>query len=387
MHLVVISYKVCWPSDASPSGIATDGGFPFQMRALSQLFDTTRVLVPVVPPANRRGEVPIDGDALSVVPLPLPRGRDLSRKLRLPGWLARSLPILVREIARADAVHVPIPGDIGTFGILVAMSMGKPLFVRHCGLWTTQRTAAEHFWRWLLERSAGQRTVVLATGGSSQPPSARNPNIGWIFSTSMSERELRECARATAPDGRPGPRLIISCRQEGGKGTDVVIRSLELLASEFPDVSLDVVGDGSALARLRALAAACAVEERVRFHGRVDHDRVLALLRRADVFCLPTRAEGFPKSVLEALACGLPVVTTRVSVLEELIATGCGALVDHATPEAIADAVRWCVTDPQRYAELSAVARRVAASYSLERWRDTIGSTLARHWGALRASA
>jgi glycosyltransferase involved in cell wall biosynthesis len=122
------------------------------------------------------------------------------------------------------------------------------------------------------------------------------------------------------------------------------------------------------------------------FHGHVSHSRVLELLDKADLFVFPTRSsEGFPKAVLEALACGLPVVTTKVSVLPNLIQRGCGVLVDDDHPETIAAAVAFCLSDPQRYREMSASALAVASEFSLERWRDTIGEHLSRAWGPLKA--
>ncbi|HEX6964841.1 MAG TPA: glycosyltransferase [Gemmatimonadaceae bacterium] len=388
MRLVVVSHKVCWPSAESPTGYATDGGFAFQMRALSELFDATTLVVPCNPSSARSGEIPLSGHALSVVPLTVPTGRELMRKLRLPGWLLRNIPVLTREIRRADAVHAPIPGDIGTIGLLLAMALGKPLFVRHCGNWFEQRTVAEHFWKWLLERCAGGKNVVLTTGGAPTPPSARNPHVRWIFSTSLTEGELRECAtpRTTLPHA--GPRLIIVCRQDPEKGTGVVIESLPRLAEQFPDVRFDVVGDGPALDDFKALAASLGVADRVVFHGRVNHDGVVSLLRQADVFCYPTAAsEGFPKVVLEAIACGLPVVTTRVSVLAQLIGGGGGVLVDRADAEHVADAVRWCLADASRYSAMSTAAIHTAREYSLERWRDAIGGFLSSGWGPLRTHA
>jgi glycosyltransferase involved in cell wall biosynthesis len=386
MRLAVVSHKVCWNCPASPSGYATDGGFPLQMRAISELFDETCLVVPVARNPQPVGELALSGNALSVVPLEVPSGRSWRRKLLLSVWLFRNLSTITREIRQADAVHTPIPGDIGTFGLLVAMLLRKPLFVRHCGNWLVRKTTAEHFWAWLLERIAGGNTVVLATGGSANPPSGRNPSVRWIFSTSLRERELQECAKVRTRFASKGPRLIISSRQERAKGTGVLIESLPLLAPHYPDISLDVVGDGNALPEFRRVAERCGVGHRVRFHGKVDHGTVLELLKSADLFCFPTTSsEGFPKAVLEALACGLPVVSTRVSVLGQLIGAGGGALLDAATPIEVARGIHWCLADANRYQMLSSAAIRTAAQYSLEGWRDMIGSFLRPGWGPLRS--
>jgi glycosyltransferase involved in cell wall biosynthesis len=382
VRLVIVSHKPCWPSAASPTGYATDGGFPMQVRALSELFDSTTLAVPCDPPSDDRGALPLVGRNLSVLPLSPPRGRRLWRKLGMPLWLAGNGWRLRRAIRAADAVHAIIPGDVGTLGMLLAARMGKPLFVRHCGNWTAPRTIAEHFWRRYMERHAGGRNVMLATGGSDQPPSERNAAVRWIFSTSMTEQEL---ASSAAPNGRAGRlprRLIIVCRQEKRKGTDVLLRSLRLLLKDLPDTALDVVGDGGELLALRALAEELGIGPRVVFHGRVEHEEVIRLLHEADLFCYPTTAsEGFPKVVVEALACGVPVVTNPVSVLPRLLSDGAGLIVDETTPEKFAQAAREVLTDAKRYHTMSAQARETARRYSLEHWRDTIGGLLESAWG------
>jgi glycosyltransferase involved in cell wall biosynthesis len=126
------------------------------------------------------------------------------------------------------------------------------------------------------------------------------------------------------------------------------------------------------------------VDDRVTFHGAVNHDSVIKLLRRADVFCYPTSSEGFPKVVLEALACGLPIVTTRVSVLPQLV-DGCGVLLDDITPAAVAQAILTSLSDTDRYHAWSSCAVSRAGHYSLERWRDTIGEALQAAWGPLQS--
>jgi glycosyltransferase involved in cell wall biosynthesis len=384
MHLLVISSKPCWRSNASHSGYATDGGFPFQMQFLSQLFDSTLLAVPVLPSGEVKGELPLSGRNVNVLPLDMPRSSGMFRKILVIPWLIKNGWPILHAVRNADAVHAPIPGDIPTLGMLAAFILHKPLFVRHCGNWAVQRTLAERFWRWFMERYGGGRNVMLATGGMTEPPSRYNLNLAWIFSTSLTEHELQMLNEKPKRDS--GLRLIIVCRQEVGKGTDLLVRSLPLILEAFPDASLDVVGDGSALPQLKMLASEIGVEQKVSFHGRVGHQQVLELLHRATLFCYPTRSEGFPKAVLEALACGLPVVTTRVSVLTHLISRGCGQLLDEATPNAITQAVKQCLTDEAAYLRMSLAAREVARGYSLECWRDTIGVHLRAQWGPLTAN-
>jgi glycosyltransferase involved in cell wall biosynthesis len=386
MRLVVISHKRCWPSACSPSGYATDGGFPFQICALSELFDSTTLIAPCSDSGGQSVEVPLTGHNFSITPLTALAG-GAWRRARLPFWLMRNFIHIIAEACRADAVHAPIPGDIGTIGILLAFILRKPLLVRHCGNWFIQRTTAERFWRWLMERQAGGRNVMLATGGASDPPSQRNPNVRWIFSTSLTEQDLDECVGRGKQLPCATPRLIIVGRQERGKGTGLVIRSLPIIIRDFPGATLDVVGDGEALAEFQELARSTGVLDRITFHGKVEHKRVISLLQQADLFCFPTFSEGFPKVVLEALACGLPVVTTRVSVLPQLIGMGCGMLIEHATPAAIAQAAQSCLSDADRYNDMSMRAVETARQYSLERWRDTVGQLLSVAWGPLKTSS
>lgn len=383
MRLVVFSHKPCWTSADSPSGYATDGGFPFQMRALSELFDSTTLVLPCGEPVTRAGEIALDGRNLSVAALTSVWGAGLTRKLVFGLWLLRNTPVLIREIVRADAVHAPIPGDVGTIGMVLALLLRKPLFVRHCGNWLKPATRAEHFWKWFMERFAGGRNVMLATGGAAEPPSAKSSEIKWIFSTSLSESEL-EPAQPRALSNASRAKLIIVCRQDRQKGTATVIQSLPLILQTFPEVTLDIVGDGPALPSFQQLTKALNVGDRITFHGKVNHEGVLALLKQADLFCYPTQAsEGFPKVVLEALASGLPVITTRVSVLPELIGAGGGVLLDDATPETLAEVTVNALSDSKSYKRMSERAIETARRFSLERWRDDVGAHLLSAWGSL----
>ena len=383
MKLVVISHKVAWPASPSLSGYATDGGFPMQMRALSQLFDETCLCLPVRPVASRGGDVPLEGPSLSVMPMREPWGAGFARKLLLLPWLLVHLPLLLRQIAAADVVHTPIPGDVGTLGWLLALMLRKRVFVRHCGNWLNPQTPAERLWRWLMETTAGPEKVMLATGGADAPPSPKNEHVRWIFSSSVTAAEIAALGRPKELQPKCRRRLAIVCRQDVEKGTGVVLEALARLNSRLPHLSLDVVGEGPALAGFRAQAEALGIASIVRFHGRLNHEGVLEVLQGADLFCYPTRAsEGFPKVVLEALACGVPVIATPVSVLPSLLRSGGGILLKTPDPTELSEAVARLLDQPDLYALRSRQAVDIARGFSLEAWRDRIADEMTESWGA-----
>lgn len=385
MRLAVFSYKPCWTSPDSLSGFATDGGFPFQMAALSELFDRTTLVLPrrAGPPPD--GLRPLTGHNLSVAAISEPRGRDLLRKLSLAAWLPLSLPALWRVAGEADAVHAVVPGDIGALGVVLALARRKRLFVRHCGTWGRPVTLADRALRRLLVAIAA-RHVVFATGGGSELPEPGRPEIGWIFSTTLTEAELAELPRAEP--WRPGQpaRLVAVGRLTRGKNVASAIRALAEIRADHPGATLDVLGHGPELGTLEALAAGLGLAEAVTFHGNVAHEDVMAKLGASHLLVFPTRvAEGFPKAVLEAMACGVPVLAAAVSVIPELLGEGRGVLLDGTTPEAVAAGLRRALSDADALAAAAEASRRHAARFSLERWRDAIGARLESAWqGPLR---
>ncbi len=407
-RLAVVSHKPCWPDTGSPTGFATDGGFPFQMTALAQLFEHTTLLVTrrtTPAPASLTPLQATAGSSLEVRAVPEPPGLGWRRKLALLLWLPRHLPTLWRTLWRADVVHAAVPGDLGTVGLLLALVQRKHLFVRHCGTWGNRTTIADRFLGWLLPRIAEPhpaypRRVVLATGGGTRPPqTAGQPghaDVQWIFSTSLRRAQL--AALMPAAGWKPGQelRLIFAGRLSAGKNVDACIQALFELRRHLP-ARLEVFGDGAHRTALEAQILQLSERDpdfadAVTLHGNRPHAELLQRLCESHLFLFPTRvAEGFPKAVLEALACGLPVLAPAVSVLPHLLqppgADPAGVVLPAATADAVADAVLELTADPERLARLACTARQRAENYTLECWRDTIGEHLRAAWQLPQASS
>lgn len=164
----------------------------------------------------------------------------------------------------------------------------------------------------------------------------------------------------------PGyPYVLALGRFRRFKGFDLLIRAFGLMLDRCPDARLILAGDGKLGPQLRELARP--LGERVVFAGPVAGERKFALLKGCRLFAFPSRPgrEGFPNALLEAMACGAPVVATAVSGAEDLLEEGGGVLVPPEDPEALAEAMLELWRDGSRRARLAEDARRVAARYHI----------------------
>jgi glycosyltransferase involved in cell wall biosynthesis len=140
------------------------------------------------------------------------------------------------------------------------------------------------------------------------------------------------------------------------KGHDLAIRA----AAAMPEVTLLIVGEGPQAAALKRLAEQLGSTERVHFLEAMPQERLALVYSAADVLLLASSREGLPNVVLEALACGTPVVATAVSGTPEIVAPQAGLLVRERTPEAIVCALRAVLAEPPPRAAVRAYAERFA---------------------------
>lgn len=171
-------------------------------------------------------------------------------------------------------------------------------------------------------------------------------------------------------DHRP-TRLVTVARLVDKKGVDTAVEAVARLVTAGHSVSYDVYGDGELRGRLQRLATDRGVDAVVTFHGAVPHHTAVAALATAHIAVLPCRRaadgdlDGIPVFLMEAAGRGVPVVTTGVSGIPELVDDASGWLVPPDDAPALAEAIGQVIADPRRAAHRAALlAERVAGEFS-----------------------
>ncbi len=113
--------------------------------------------------------------------------------------------------------------------------------------------------------------------------------------------------------------LIITRNLETIYGIETAIKSLSTVKRNYPNIKLTIAGSGDQKSNLEALVKALELNNHVVFTGRLTPEQIAQLYQEADIMLNPTTVDNMPNSVLEALACGLPVVTTNVGGIPYII--------------------------------------------------------------------
>lgn len=316
------------------------------VRHLGHLGVRARVLV------DRRGKAP-DGplfDRRALLPI-WPQ-----HPMRWPFAVASALPGTVRALADCDLVHCLVEPCL-PLAAMPASWLGKPLVVTAVGTYSARSPGPlpwlPSFALWS-RRAAAIVCISRYTEERVRRWNPRAPTV--VINPGVDAKEFSPGAskgRAATVAGR----VVLSVGAvKPRKGHDVAVRALALLGPGFEDVSFHVAGDreshrGYAEGLVR-LAGELGISERVHLLGRVEETDLLEWYRRADVVLLNAsnrgeHFEGFGLALLEANACGKPIIGCQDSGAEDIIRSGeNGLLIPQDDPGRTAWAITTILADP-----------------------------------------
>ena len=169
----------------------------------------------------------------------------------------------------------------------------------------------------------------------------------------------------TVEAGERPARILVVASLHPKKGLPHLIEALGELAKRRRDFVVDIVGEGPGRLEYEGRVRELGIERLVIFRGVQPRAEVASWMRRADFLALPSLTENLPVSVIEAMACGLPVVATRVGGVPELVDERTGLLVEPGSSEALASGIAQMLDHRSEYTaeQIAGIAR---SRYSLE---------------------
>jgi glycosyltransferase involved in cell wall biosynthesis len=375
-----VTFKQCWQDDRGRW--VSYGGFPSQMEALAGLFDRMTLVIVRGRPQGRGMPLP---ERATIVPLRSPTGVDFRRKCSVAAHLGYYLKAIAGEVGQADVIHTPVPGDIPLLGMAVALVKRKRLVGLYNGSWepNSQTTVMNRVTRSCMRAFAGGRNVMLAVGDGDTPPAR---GINWVFATALSEQEVAGIRVDLNRGLSSPPRMIYAGRLSVEKGVPNLVRALAVLRQEGfqPLPHCTLAGDGPQRAEIEALIHTLGCEEHITLTGQLERPALSEMLSKADFCVHPSFTEGYCKAWLDAMAHGLPILSTEVGAARAVVGTRGlrGWLVPPGDVPAFAAALREVLSGSVDWAPLRRRCHAYAAARTLERWAATIGEACARQWGA-----
>lgn len=299
------------------------------------------------------------------------------RGLRALGRLLPYLWSLWQACGRADVLHLMANSGwswhlFAAPALWVARRRGVPVVVNYRG------GGAPEF----LDRAAARVRPQMLRAAALVVPSGF---LQEVFARFRIEAQIVpnvvDLRRFSPGDGAASRalHLVVTRNLEPVYDNATALRAFAIVHQRHPEARLTVAGSGPERGALEALAHELGLGDAVVFAGRLDRADVAALYRRATLMLNPSRTDNTPNSVLEAWACGVPVVSTRVGGVPCLVDHGrTGLLVPAQDPAAMAEAALSLIEQPALHAAMAEAGLREAQRYTWDQVRPLLLATYRR---------
>lgn len=299
---------------------------------------------------------------------------------RLPGGRVVVAPVgLARGLAafQPDVIHNHSMAAMGTQGLAAARWLDVPIlgtchvylagFLGYAPLPLNRIPGTDHTaWRYTATFFNRFPLVTTPSQVMARELTAHGLRVPVVaVSNGVDTRLFRPGPRVS---GKDGVTVLHVGRLSYEKNIDLLLRAFALVAERHPAARLTIVGDGPDREALAHLAGELGLGERVHFTGFVPHEQLPALYQAADLFATASTIETQGLVVLEAAACGLPVIGVDALALPEAVHHGINGFLAPAGDEAaLAQHLAHLVTDTGLRQRMGTASRRLAEAHSLER--------------------
>lgn len=259
--------------------------------------------------------------------------------------------------------------------LTLAAKLGTGVPVVACERNNPERQDAHPLWNAVLQRLYGRAALIICqTRGSMRCIPSRLHDRVVVIPNPITPYDVTNV--------RSGHRLVAVGRLTHQKGFDLLISAFAAIADRHPDWAIDIWGEGPERAALEKQISQANLDERIQLRGQSDQPG--GWLETASAFILPSRYEGFPNVLGEAMAAGVPVIAARCDFgPDEIVDDGqTGLLAECENVEALAQAIDQLLADADLRAELGAkgqvAIRRYAPDTVAMQWDDALNRAVRR---------
>jgi glycosyltransferase involved in cell wall biosynthesis len=374
MRLLIVSHVIHYRHEGR---VYAFGPYVREIDIWAELFPEVVVASPVRNEPPPGDSLPYESLNIRMAPQHEGGGESLWPKIKLICWLPVVFFQLAREMAKADAIHVRLPGNLGFFGTMLAPLFSDKLVAKYAGPWPDLpgETKSEILQKKLL-RTSWFRGPVTIYGEWAHKQSKLVP-----FAPSLLTAEQRERARAAAARKQFTDRLrvLYAGRLSSVKQVDTLIKAVVNCRAQGQRIELAVVGDGDERQALEQLTDSLNARDIVRFTGSVPFATVLEHLETSDCLVLASDLEGFGKALAEGMAFGLICIGPNTGIGAQTLA-GRGFTATPGNVQELTDILLSICASPDRFAVLRERAAEWAQRFSLEGLKDDLQSLMEKHW-------
>ena len=326
----------------------------------AEIFPNLAIVARVEQGARPAGGEPLaTSQGLTLRPIPIFQG-PLGLLRRLPVVL----PALRRALRGADGYIVRWPGTLTLVALPFLLASRKPIAVEVVGdSRAVFRSGVGGPASGLLARlslAGGRRlfaaaaavTYVTRSHLQERYPAAPDAVTSACTDVALSEADLVAGPRLAADmPHRPARLFFAGTMEQRYKGIDTLLAAVAILKAEGRAVALRLAGTGRFEGSVQAQIAKLGLGDDVALLGQLGRAELLAEMDRCDLFVMPSRTEGLPRSIIEAMARAAPIVASAVGGIPELLPADC--LVAPEDPRGLADKLSECLASPESLASMS----------------------------------
>jgi glycosyltransferase involved in cell wall biosynthesis len=384
-HLLVISHTAHYKQEGHVVGW---GPTVKEVCWLAKGFDHVTHLACLHDGPAPESALPYDSTKIQTVLVPPAGGLTVEAKARVLLLAPRYVHTILRCLRAVDVVQVRCPGGVSIYGMLAASRWRGHKWAKYAGNWAQGGAMAASHWfqrRWLRSGAFGGPVTV----NGRWPQQAVH-----VFTFDNPSLTLDQVERALSLVGakrlHQPIRLVFVGRTAAAKGLGVALETVRLLVmggdgAPGLDVTFDVLGDGPERASFENECHRMGLDDIVRFHGWVAHERVGEMLRDAHLMLLPSQTEGWPKVLSEAMAYGVVPVSSRVSAIPQVLSeVGSGVALAPDDAPGYARAIRRIVGEPGVWEEMVVAGLRAAPRFTYERYLMRLDAMMAEVYGESR---